>query len=531
MTALEAPTPDTFTRSVDSPIDPTIDTDGRTVTVRLVPWNSPRQVADARRRYTESFARGGLAAVPGPLPIYVEKEHGGPVIGVINPDDLEDRTDGLYAPVRISRSSAGNDMLADLSDRIYRYVSVDFYDAPVPAGATNVTRSAAMLRRVAFTLEPQHDAPVVSIRSNLNPESEPPMSDEITAPVVPAPPVPTVNAADAEIVTRSRPTIDTPAPATLPHRFESFGHFTRAVALGEFTGPDLERYQRALADVITTDITGMVREQWVDEIIDLRRNYAPTLDHWRRRPLPSKGMSFSQPVVATRPTIGNQATQKTDITSTDVVMDLVQWPIKTYAGGNDVSIQALTRAEPELLAELMRLYAVQMNLGLNTAAVTKLVADAAVGVSGNTALEYVDAETFDELVIDASAGFMQASALRRPADMIALSVDLWAALGKAKDLEGRPLYPSINPLNASGVVTARRDEGTMVEVGWYVEPDLGTGIKGVIGVQDAFVSALGPVGTLTADVPSKLGRDVAVYQEAAFGATDASGLVQIVNAS
>jgi hypothetical protein len=52
----------------------------------------------------------------------------------------------------------------------------------------------------------------------------------------------------------------------------------------------------------------------------------------------------------------------------------------------------------------------------------------------------------------------------------------------------------------------------------------------VIGVREAFVTALGPVGTMTADVPSKLGRDVAMYQEAAFGAADASGLIQIGNA-
>ena len=53
----------------------------------------------------------------------------------------------------------------------------------------------------------------------------------------------------------------------------------------------------------------------------------------------------------------------------------------------------------------------------------------------------------------------------------------------------------------------------------------------MIGVREAFVTALGPVGTLTADVPAKLGRDVAMYQECAFGASDASGLVQIVNAT
>ena len=122
-----------------------------------------------------------------------------------------------------------------------------------------------------------------------------------------------------------------------------------------------------------------------------------------------------------------------------------------------------------------------------------------------------------------------ATALRRPADQMAISVDLWAALGKAKDLDGRPLYPSINPMNTNGTIDASGTSGAISRIGWYVEPELGDGISGVIGVREAFVTALGPVGTMTADVPAKLGRDVAMYQEAAFGASDASGLVQIVN--
>ena len=70
-------------------------------------------------------------------------------------------------------------------------------------------------------------------------------------------------------------------------------------------------------------------------------------------------------------------------------------------------------------------------------------------------------------------------------------------------------------------------EGQIVAIPWYVEPDLGTGVKAVIGVSDAFLSQLGPVQTMSVDVPSKLGRDVAIYQEAAFGATDPSGLIQV----
>lgn len=522
-----------FVRSLTSEI-PEVDGDGNTVIVRLIPWNDPRKVYDRGRSYVESFARGGLKVAPElPLPLYVENEHDGPVIGVL--DEVEDRDDGLYGTVRLSRSTRGTDALEDIRARILRYVSVDFYDTPVPAGAERVERSSAFLRRVAFTLTPQHDAPVVSVRSHPTPTQPETENPEMTTETIPAEQLDEQTGdeqtAETEVSQRSAPTIRRAPvlPVAHPERFSSLGHFARSAALGQITDAELQRYQRALADLTTAELTGLQQEQWIAEVIDIGRTYAPTVANWRSRPLPTEGMSISQPVVTTRPTTAKQTAEKAEIESTAAVIGIAQWDIETYAGGNDVSIQALTRSTPDLLTELMRLYMRELAHDLNAAAVTSLNAAAAVGVSGNAALEYVDAETFDELVIDASAAFMRPTALRRPAELMALSVDLWAALGKAKDGDGRPLYPSLNPMNAAGTFSATSADGNVMSVRWYVEPDLGAGIKGVIGVADAFVSARGPVGTLTVDVPSKIGRDVAVYQEAAFGAAEASGLVQIVN--
>ena len=514
--------------------------DGRTVTARLVPWDMPQPVADrsGRQQYVETFARGGLTVDLDR--VLVEREHDGPVVGILTA--TEDRDDGLYGTIRMSRSQVGSDTLADVEERILRSVSVDFLDLPVSPGTQQVTRTAAQLRRVAFVMDAALDAPVVSVRSIPAPSATPTTEETRTMSDIQAMPE-VIEATAVEVLTpapvveqvvehRSAPARPTAqrSPAVL-ERFESFGHFARSAAIGEIGGAELEQYQRALADILTTDSTGMIREQWINEVIDLGRTYTPTVNAWRSRPLPTSGMSISQPIVTTRPTVAVQATQKSEVSSTTAVIGSVQWDIATYAGGNDVSIQLIRRADPDYLSELMRLYTRELAQSVNAAALTSLNAAAAVGVSGNAALEYVTAAAFDELVIDASAAFLAATSLRRPADQMAISVDLWAALGKAKDLDGRPLYPSINPMNTSGTMDATATSGAVSNIGWYVEPDLGAGIKGVIGVREAFVTALGPVGTLTADVPAKLGRDVAMYQECAFGASDASGLVQIVNAT
>lgn len=530
---------ETFQRAVTTPLVADPADDGRNITVRLVPWDRPSRVADraTRSTYTETFARGGLRSPADDVPVLVEREHDGPLVGTLT--GTEDRDDGLYGTIRMSRSSIGTDTLADVEARILRSVSVDFLDQPVPAGTESVTRTNAVLRRVAFVLEPALDAPIVSVRSQEpNPtQEEAPMPEETVTPEVDPEPVvehrpepapdPTPPLINSQ---RSAPTVPT-RHAPVP-RFESFGHFTRAAALGEIRGEELETYQRAFADVVTTDTTGLIREQWVTEVIDLMRTYTPTLNAWRTRTLPNKGMSISQPVVTTSPTVGVQSAQKDDITSTDIVIGTEQWAISTYAGGNDVSIQLIQRSEPDFLNEMLRLYVRELAQAINLAAATALTAAAAVGVSGNTALEYVDAAGFDTLVVSASGTFLDA--FRRPADIMGISVDLWIALANAKDDNGRPLYPDINPVNSSGTMSAAATSGNIRRIGWYVDPDLGgvgDGVAGVIGVSEAFVTARGPIGTLTADVPLKLGRDVAVYQEMAVGSADASGLVQIVDAA
>ena len=167
---------------------------------------------------------------------------------------------------------------------------------------------------------------------------------------------------------------------------------------------------------------------------------------------------------------------------------------------------------------------------INLAAATQLLADA--DDVNTTGLEYTTANALPDLIVDASAVYLDT--LGRPAEVCAVSVDLWKALAKAKDTNGDfPLFPTLNPMGTSATLGARTTSGQIIEVDFYVEPDLGgvgDGVKGVIGVRDAFKISTGPMGTLESDVPSTLGRDTAVYQMAAFGKFDATGLHLIVDA-
>ena len=570
--------------------------DGRTITVRVVSWNTDYRVSDdGRRFYRERYAPGGLNARPGALviaraehdpQIFPDRQAGftsaaGVTVGRVVATRIE--PDGLDADVRIFNTRDGDDLLELVNERIVRHISPEFDDDEHELiGADPVIeRTNAELVGLAFTLHPQYgDARVLAVRSQPTPEHHQETTTmkrrrnpdgsftvvddagneielaEFDSPGTDTPDDDSDNTSgersDDELVGagattaaggRSTPVSGrtAPRPGATPSsggrrsHFRSMGHYAQAVALGQLGDPTDERRQRfarALATATTADAAGLLGEVWVPEIIDLYRTLTPSVQMFRQRPLPDTGMVINQPIVTQRPIVNEIPAELTDLgaagASQKMIVGNASWAVKTYGGGNNVSLQTIMRTEPSYLDELFRLWVREMALDVNLDVATALYAAAN---DTNAALEYVDAAGFDELIIDASAVFLDT--LYRPAEVALFSVDLWSALAKAKDANDHPLYPTVNPMNRSGTLSATSTSGNIVNVEWAVEPALGgvgAGIKAVVGLRDAWVTATSPMGTLAADVPSSLSRDNAVYEFAAFGATDTTGLVQIANA-
>lgn len=192
-----------------------------------------------------------------------------------------------------------------------------------------------------------------------------------------------------------------------------------------------------------------------------------------------------------------------------------------------MSLQSLVRSTPSYLDQVMRLFVMEMARDWNGDVAAGVLA--AADDVNTTALEWTTGNAFPDLVIDAGAIFLQT--LGRPAEVVGLSVGAWVALGKAKDSTGRYLFPDINPTDTVGTFDLQSATGQIRKVSYFVEPAFGDEdvIGGVIGVREAYRSLTSPMGTLTADVPTALGRDVAVYQFGAHGKVDAAGLVLFEN--
>lgn len=534
---------------------------GRTVTVRLVAWDTPSTVTDdgGRSWYQESFARGGARLGRGRL--VARTEHDGAIVGTIDPESADDRDDGLYADVRLRSTSAADDLLVLLDDDdehgpVIDAVSIEF-DAPAHHGRSVTYRNGeAVITGVAFVPDPQHPAStVVAIRSRNGAQhmDTDTLADEHDTDVDEHEHVEDQHDTDVDEVDevdeappsrqRSRPaparqrSVRRPGAGATAHAFPTFGHYARAVyeasqrdgetspAIAAYTRAlrtGIARRRRALADGVTGDVTSVVRDAWVDEVIDLVASVTPTLSAFASRPLPASGMTVSQPKMTQRPLVGVQAAEKTEVDTRKLTLGLESWEVATYAGGNDLSVQLLERADIDVLNEYMRYFAIEMGEALNAAAVTSVLAAA---VATNNAVEMVGTD-FNAAVIAASKPIL--TALHRLPTVCLLSVDMWEVLGNAVDGDGRPLYPGISPTNPIGSFNVTEASGNVRGLSYSVEPEL-TGTTAVLGVADAWVSRRGGMRTLTADVPAKLGRDVAVYEYAAMGAVDDRGLALIVD--
>jgi hypothetical protein len=205
-----------------------------------------------------------------------------------------------------------------------------------------------------------------------------------------------------------------------------------------------------------------------------------------------------------------------------VLVGAVPFQVQTYAGGQDISIVVLTRSDPAYLDLVMRLYAREMALQVNQAFAEVVVAAAAAGPAWPA-----DLTLLGGAIIDASMQIVEAT-YSMP-QVAVLGRDAWAAMGKANGTDGRPLFPGVSPTNPVGSFTLSTNTGDARGLDYVMDPSIAPDTI-VIGLRDAAISMLGPVGTLAADNPERLGRDVAVYRFAAFGVVDPRGLVKITGA-
>jgi len=547
--------PTLFHAELDPPVD---DGGGPTgpivLTALALPWG--RTVALNWWGDTVAFDRGAVDTSGAPGRVKFLRDHvpaGSHLMGVVT--DWSDRVDGLHAAVAVPReeladpntATALRHMRSGLRDGVS--VRVEWGDdetvtaVPGARGAEHhqVHGGARIVELSSVVLPRWDDARVTAVAAAAadppDPDPDDPDPDDDDSdpddPDEETMPTDTVSAtatdpdelarADAHRRTLSATVNGRPDPPRRA-RHPSFGAFAYAVAEGSVTGDERGAVGRsmaaALVDETTGDLTGLIPDAWIRTVIQVVQANMPTVEAFSRIALPDTGMTVHIPVVTVLPAVAAQATEKGAVASGKMTVGPVAYPVHTYAGGQDVSIQALLRSDPSYLTLLMQGFAVSMAQQLELAVAAAVVAAAPAGpVWPATQADMADP------FIDAAAAML--AALGRMPEVAVVSADTWAHMAKVKDSTGRYLFPTLGPVNAAGTTDITTTTGSVHGLSYYVAAGL-PAATAVVGVREAFVSMIGsPVVLGPVDNVAQAGRDVGIAVMAAFGATDTRGLAKI----
>lgn len=544
---------------------------GRRIDIRLVKWGEVAQ--NTNEGYRERFVRGAFAKVKADRVTLEAQRHGGPIVGVA--ESIEERDDGAYGTFRVARTPAGDELLALADEGILRAASVSYL--PLPNGTRQVDglveRTRVDLARVAVLDRGAYpSAAVLAVRSEAEaqeavvtdaaaqPEPEtpaPPMPeppDPTPAPKPQEEPVPTPALVERSAPFDASPIIErltgiesrmgaietmgamTPAAPEVPMLYElkSFGEFVErahaeaAVVPGGRPADDGIRYamaeflHRALSDQITGNNLGIIPPAFllsVKRIVDYGRPVIQALGG--PQPLPATGMEVDWPYVSSSNVIiGEQLTQKAEVTSARVDIAKDSSAIKTYAGASDISLQLLRRSGPgyrEAYDRIMLAY---------WAKVTDAAFAAALLTAGTAATYGWDADTTGQNLKEAifAASVQVETATGLPASVVLCATDVFQQLARLPQIV--PASPPGNPSNASGTLDAGTLRVNVAGLPLIHARGLTTG--NVLVTNEAAAQWLedGPFSAVSDDI-AHLGQDVAWYSFGVAATYVPAGIVKL----
>lgn len=489
------------------------------VECRMVPFDVPGNIGLGVREIIPASAITDIDGIVGRSVTYL---HGEP-IGRISA--VEKRDDGLYGVLDIADTATGRDAMTLVQTRSVSSVSIEFMFDPAKdvwnRARSLVTRGLVAVRGIALTNMPAYDGATITAHRE-EPRMTDILADEAPTPATPAPSTPAEPV--MEYATRSEVDAIRNRLAAVANvsgsdahplmAYRSLGEYAKAV----FTGAE----ERALLEQITTDNPGLVQPHWLTDIKGIVDNGRPVINALGGpASAGTSGMAIDFPYFDGTLTdlVAAQAAELDEVTSVLVKIKKGDQALATYAGGSSQSLQLLERSSPSYLTAYMRImyaaYAAVTDKALGTAAVT------AATSSGTYAADF---STFEAKLVQAAVDC--ANATGAGPDVVAVGDALFVALASLKDTTGRPLYPFVGASNASG--TVGRGALALSIAGLPVVRTPGVAANTALITNSLALKwhEDGPK-SLSADVASTLGRDVAVYGFAAPVAYVATGIRKI----
>ena len=224
------------------------------------------------------------------------------------------------------------------------------------------------------------------------------------------------------------------------------------------------RFQRALADVTTAQTPGLVPPQVTGDVLGLWLANRPAVDAMTKPPLPPVGMEVQRPHI-TQHTDVQKHTEKTAVASRAFTLDLLKIDLQSWAGGVDVSWELATRSSPAALdlvfSDMVSVYA----RNSDAAAWAAVEADFTQAVAWDG-----DSATLGAAIASAAVTIAQNSAETVWPNTVWLGTTSYGVLAGMVDGAGRPMFPYLNPQNASGTATATGEISSVMGLRPVIDP-------------------------------------------------------------
>ena len=317
-----------------------------------------------------------------------------------------------------------------------------------------------------------------------------------------------------------------------PWQYRSAGEFVvdyiRAVGYpGASLPPDRDAaarvaQSRAVANNITTDLTGILPTPIVGQVVNLIDPARPLISSlggaMALGGIP--GSTFTRPKITQHTNVAPQTAEKTELVSQKMIITPVPFTKQTYGGTIDVSRQAVDWTAPGvwdiIVRDLANVYAIQTETAVATAFKTAATG-AAIPVDTNDLVGWAKA-----LYAAAAASY---SASKRMPDRIWCSLDVWSALGSLVDI-ARLVMPPSQTEQPAGDAELGSFRGDVIGLPRIVVPTLPSGTC-IVGPSTLYEVYEEVIGLLSVVEPSILGVTVAYGGYIAFGSLAPTAFVPL----
>jgi HK97 family phage prohead protease len=504
------------------------DTERRIIAGKIVPFESVGRTSVG----PVVFAKGSIdVGDPGKIKMLMQHSPERPIGRM---QKFNEEQDGIYASFKISASMAGQEAIILASEQLIDGLSVGVDVNKSIQKKDYLYVTSATLREVSLVESPAfgENAKVTKVAASENEAETPIETKESEAPVEDLATAPQEAKAEAATPTveAARPTITAPIITTsVRSPIDSMAKYTEHKIKAALGSDESKLYIAAADDSFSTN-PAFNPTQFLTEFVTNTRFGTPTIDACSQGTLPASGMTIQVPSLVTSagggtgvaPVVTVEA-EAGAVQNTGMETSYLTGTVQKYSGMNTLSVELLSRSEPNFYAELTQQLQNAYLTTIDTAALTALLAAgtnaSAVSADSDGIVAYTAQSSS---LVYQNTGYFAQNYIGNPAQ--------WQALMGALDNTGRPIYNAIQPMNAGGNVRPSSIRGNVLGLDLYVDKNFSQTAfddgSAVILAPEAFTVYRSPQAYMSVNVVSNLQVQVAIYGFMATIAKMPNGIIK-----